>query len=89
MKLKPVLKPDVVVVEPVVELKPERRGPEKQGECHGRDNVDVPRGTVEQGECHGEDNVDVPRRPEEQGECHDEGGTDVVVIEPVVEWKPG
>ena len=28
-------KPDVVVVDPVVELKPDRRGPVEQGECLG------------------------------------------------------
>ena len=35
--------PDVVVAEPVFDLKPERRGAEEQGECLGGGYVDVPR----------------------------------------------
>ena len=42
--------PDVVVVEPVVKLKPDRRGPVEQGGCLGGDIIHVPRGLVEQGE---------------------------------------
>ena len=47
------MKPDVDIVEPVVKLKPDRRGPVEQGGCLGGDSVHVPRGRVEQGECLG------------------------------------
>ena len=39
VKLKPGLKPGVD--EPVIELKPDRRGPVEQGECIGGDRVNA------------------------------------------------
>ena len=57
VKVKPVLKPDVDVVEPVVKLKPDRRGPVEQGGCLGGDSKHVPRGPVEQGEFLGQEGL--------------------------------
>ena len=67
MKLKPVLKPDIDKGEPIVKLRPDRRGPVEQGGCLGGDSKHVPRGPLEQGGCLGGDSKYVPRGPVEQG----------------------
>ena len=45
--------PDVVVVEPIVKLKPDKRGPVERGGCLGGDSIHMPIGPVKQGECFG------------------------------------
>ena len=74
MKLKPVLKPDIDKGEPIVKLRPDRRGPVEQGGCLGGCSEHVPIGTVEQGECLGVGGTGEP--------------DDVVVVEPIVNLKP-